>query len=201
MSRALDILRRGRARFKQPAPPARTNDDIGLAVEAFNADHPILDVFSGRELTRTGKEYHGACPMCGGTDRFCVWPARGRAWCRQCNASGDALAWAMRLDGHDPATPGETARYLSAQGYLKPPETPQNRKPTPEATHNTPRLCRADIAAVLGRDPDAYELEFLAERAAVIEFDAGLRRHEAEHEALRCLLRLLEQEGRNHDRR
>nr|WP_255604286.1 hypothetical protein [Oscillochloris sp. ZM17-4] len=47
--------------------------------------------------SRAKQEYAGACPFCGGdhrSDRFRVWPAQNRYWCRQCNASGwlDALA-------------------------------------------------------------------------------------------------------------
>lgn len=38
-----------------------------------------------------GGEFHSACPLCGGNDRFMLWPAQGRYWCRQCNASGDAI--------------------------------------------------------------------------------------------------------------
>lgn len=47
------------------------------------------------ELKRTGNtnggEYHGACPGCGGRDRFMVWPTEGRYYCRQCQATGDAI--------------------------------------------------------------------------------------------------------------
>ena len=44
---------------------------------------------------RVGRnEYAGACPWCGGKDRFRVWPDQGesgRFWCRQCDKSGDAI--------------------------------------------------------------------------------------------------------------
>lgn len=55
-----------------------------------------------------GGEYAGPCPLCGGTDRFHVWPDRrsdsgisppGRWWCRQCGASGDLIAYLMQVDG------------------------------------------------------------------------------------------------------
>ena len=32
-------------------------------------------------------EYHGPCPECGGTKRFCVW-RRGNYWCRECGHRG-----------------------------------------------------------------------------------------------------------------
>jgi len=43
-----------------------------------------------------GGEWAGPCPFCGGTekriaDRFRVWPAKGRFWCRRCQRRGDAI--------------------------------------------------------------------------------------------------------------
>lgn len=47
-----------------------------------------------------GGEYHGACPFCGGTDRFAVQP-NGKGWsCRQCTPSWqDAIEYVKRRDG------------------------------------------------------------------------------------------------------
>lgn len=55
----------------------------------------------GLEPRRTasidGGEYHSACPNCGGTDRFAIWPNSkankcvGRYWCRQCDIRGDSI--------------------------------------------------------------------------------------------------------------
>lgn len=53
-------------------------------------------------MSRSGPEYHGPCPLCGGTDRFTVWPEQGetgRAWCRQCNWKGDAIQLLRDRDG------------------------------------------------------------------------------------------------------
>ena len=40
-----------------------------------------------------GGEYHGPCPLCGGEDRFCVWPSydggKARWWCRRCMGEGE----------------------------------------------------------------------------------------------------------------
>jgi len=53
---------------------------------------------SGRS-TRSGEEWAGACPRCGGgpeADRCRVWPEAGRWWCRRCNAgANDAAALVM----------------------------------------------------------------------------------------------------------
>ncbi|MCL5124019.1 MAG: hypothetical protein M1511_05885 [Deltaproteobacteria bacterium] len=49
------------------------------------------------KLTRRagkGDEYVGACPDCGGKDRFHVWPSdgeTGRFWCRTCGRKGDGI--------------------------------------------------------------------------------------------------------------
>jgi DNA primase len=51
-----------------------------------------------------GGEWRGACPVCGGKDRFHVWPNHkdgGRVWCRQCGLSGDAIKLVMLGDGVD----------------------------------------------------------------------------------------------------
>lgn len=42
-----------------------------------------------------GGEYAGACPWCGGVDRFRIWPEQkgGRYWCRGCGKHGDAIEY------------------------------------------------------------------------------------------------------------
>ncbi len=53
-----------------------------------------------KKVGRThGGEYAGPCPLCGGRDRFRVWPERGRFWCRGCGASGDVVDFIMKLRG------------------------------------------------------------------------------------------------------
>ena len=43
------------------------------------------------------REYHSACPECGGKDRFLSWPAEvrgkctGAFMCRQCGERGDSI--------------------------------------------------------------------------------------------------------------
>ncbi len=51
-----------------------------------------------------GGEWHGACPFCGGKDRFAVWPQSdngGRWWCRQCGRSGDSVGFLMEYKSLD----------------------------------------------------------------------------------------------------
>ena len=44
------------------------------------------------------REWSAPCPRCGGSDRFRIWPARGRWFCRGCDQAGDAIALAQLLD-------------------------------------------------------------------------------------------------------
>ena len=47
-----------------------------------------------------GGEYHSACPNCReGVDRFIVWPALNRYWCRRCDVSGDAIQFCRNFLG------------------------------------------------------------------------------------------------------
>lgn len=59
---------------------------------------------SPRKVSSTrGGEYACACPGCGGTDRFRVWPeqnqGQGSYWCRQCNRGGDAIQFLRDFEG------------------------------------------------------------------------------------------------------
>jgi len=55
-----------------------------------------------RVATTNGGEYAGACPFCGGRDRFRVWPEQettGRFWCRGCGKAGDGIQLLRDRDG------------------------------------------------------------------------------------------------------
>ena len=59
-----------------------------------------------RIATTHGGEYSSACPGCGGSDRFRVWPeenpekaAAGSYWCRRCEKRGDAIQFLRDFDG------------------------------------------------------------------------------------------------------
>ena len=47
----------------------------------------------------SGDEYVGACPQCGGRDRFHVWEEKQNFWCRQCGYAGflDSLDNASKM--------------------------------------------------------------------------------------------------------
>ena len=54
-----------------------------------------------KAATSNGGEFAGACPACGGVDRFRVWPEEkgGRFWCRQCGKKGDAIQYLRDFRG------------------------------------------------------------------------------------------------------
>ena len=76
-----------------------------------------------RTATTNGGEYAGACPFCGGNDRFRVWPEEdgGRYWCRSCGRAGDSIQYlrecrglsfaeACKVLGHDPGSRSNKTR-------------------------------------------------------------------------------------------
>lgn len=66
----------------------------------------LLDIASkGRTYKKAGDthggEFHGPCPICGGTDRFHIWPQQGdygTYWCRSCDKAGDAIQYLMDVE-------------------------------------------------------------------------------------------------------
>jgi len=60
-----------------------------MILSLIKADGGILK----KQATTNGGEYAGACPWCGGNDRFRVWPKTERYWCRGCDKSGDAIQY------------------------------------------------------------------------------------------------------------
>lgn len=60
------------------------------------------DGFSLKQVSNTnGGESAGACPWCGGKDRFRVWPSYkgGKYWCRGCGKRGDAIQYLRDFRG------------------------------------------------------------------------------------------------------
>jgi len=65
----------------------------------------LLDLIK-TEMKRVGNkdggEYAGACPFCGGEDRFRVWREQnitGTYWCRKCGKRGDAIQYLRDVEG------------------------------------------------------------------------------------------------------
>ncbi len=72
-----------------------------------------------------GGEYHAACPSCGeGKDRFVIWPALNRYWCRRCDAKGDAIQFCrdfMKMTFHEACNRiNDTSRFNSHRQPQRP---------------------------------------------------------------------------------
>ena len=54
-----------------------------------------------KAASTAGGEFCGACPFCGGNDRFRVWPNNkgGRFWCRACGKTGDCVQYIRETRG------------------------------------------------------------------------------------------------------
>jgi hypothetical protein len=62
---------------------------------------PVLEIAEqhGARLKRSGKQFEGPCPVCGGVDRFWVVPSLNVGGCRGSEFGGDAIALEMHLSG------------------------------------------------------------------------------------------------------
>ena len=64
---------------------------------------PLAAELARRQITLKGRGINraGACPCCGGSDRFGVNLKKGLWHCRACGAGGDTIALVQHLDGVD----------------------------------------------------------------------------------------------------
>lgn len=115
----------------------------GIDIEQVKREVDLLDVASRysvlkRKASTAGGEYAGACPRCGGDDRFVVQPSNGIWLCRQCHPKwGDVIELVQYVDGVGFLDACERLGYSKSngkkqQGALqrvktapKPPETPK----------------------------------------------------------------------------
>lgn len=129
------------------------------------------DVRLRRKSAASG-EWMGACPVCGGRDRFTVWPSpskgKPRYWCRQCGAKGDAadyLVWRGRA-----ATMGEALKMLgseytgAARSEPRPIEPPATAEPPPVAWQERARSFADYAGRVLWSRDGVEGLEMLRRR-------------------------------------
>lgn len=79
---------------------------------------------AGQFKPKGSGEWAGPCLLCGGVDRCCAWPERGRWWCRQCGKGGDAVDLLRLRDGLD---------YKSACAALGIAPAPKGGKPSSPA--------------------------------------------------------------------
>lgn len=91
--------------------------------EKFN---PVKKVSSHK-----GGEYHGACPGCGGDDRFHVWPeqngGQGSYWCRGCGKGGDLIQFLMDFCGKNfPEAARLSGKELAKEEMYRAPRPPKS---------------------------------------------------------------------------
>lgn len=103
----------------------------------------ITDLYTARGLAlkskgrnSRGAEFAGPCPLCGGRDRFLVWPEQndghGSFSCRQCGISGDVIEWLMRVDGMSFQEAAKAAgRKLERRPARSTPQAPQRHEKAP----------------------------------------------------------------------
>jgi hypothetical protein len=77
----------------------------------------------GATLRRSGSEWIGPCPLCGGRDRFAVNTAKQIFNCRRCQRGGDAIEMVKLLDGVEFAE----AVHILKRGLPKNPRFPRPR--------------------------------------------------------------------------
>jgi DNA primase len=100
------------------------------------------DGHSFKRIASTGKgEFCGACPFCGGNDRFRIWPNNkgGRFWCRGCGRTGDSVQYIRETRGLDYK---QALQYLGIEGDYKDTARKKKIKSTfqPEEKETPPAL-------------------------------------------------------------
>lgn len=117
-------------------------------MDTHNIDLMTLVGVSLKKTANTnGGEFHGPCPLCGGTDRFWVAPSAGRWYCRHCTPSGgDAIAFVMARDNVDFKTALATLNLQDEKDY----------KPTSKPTQ-APRQALEDDPLFLEQLADIHQ--------------------------------------------
>lgn len=141
-------------------------------------------VTSKKVSSSKGGEYASACPMCGGRDRFRIWPEEkdyGSWWCRGCGKGGDAIQLVIEAKGMGYK---EACQYLGigvkgparGRGRARSPRVPKDRGASwaPRETHDPADLWQRKAAASLEAAQKALEgnkeqLAWLAARGISIE--------------------------------
>lgn len=98
-------------------------------------------IFAKRVSSHKGSEYHSPCPVCGGDDRFHVWPEQndgsGSFWCRQCGIGGDNIQFIIETEGLSFKEASEkVGRKISQQPYSMP-QTTRRKKTASNARSTT----------------------------------------------------------------
>lgn len=122
---------------------------------------PIESLCGELKLRRVGRELVGACPRCGGTDRFAVSIAEQIFNCRGCRAKGNVIAVAQHIYGvgfreavemlAGPARNGSHATHLEA-----PARKPKNRGDYERQQHRKAAWLWSQHRPIAGTIVDIY---------------------------------------------
>jgi phage/plasmid primase-like uncharacterized protein len=112
----------------------------------MNVRRDILGVARnlGARLRRSGGEWIGPCPVCGGKDRFSISPSKGLWNCRRCGVGGDAIDLVRHVTGASFNSAVELVDGSPSTRSQPPPRRPP--PPTPDTTNTT------SFAAMSGKD-------------------------------------------------
>jgi DNA primase len=109
-----------------------------MTTQTYNPQSDLLDLIGHdvqlrKAATTNGGEWKGACPFCGGRDRFSVWPNASRPgwWCRMCEKHGDAIQYlreqgmsygdACRVVGKELDAPRRASSFIAPPAECEPP--------------------------------------------------------------------------------
>jgi hypothetical protein len=119
----------------------------------------------GARLRRSGAEWVGPCPVCGGTDRFAINPSKGLWNCRGCDRGGDAIDLVRHITGSSFALAVELV-----DGSPSTISQPPSRQPPPlkTTTESAIRIWRASV------DPRGTVVErYLTSRGLTLDDDVA----------------------------
>ena len=133
----------------------------------MNVRRDILGVARnlGARLRRSGGEWVGPCPVCGGTDRFAINPSKGLWNCRGCDRGGDTIDLVRHLTGSSFASAVELVD--GSPSTMSPPPSPQP-PPLKTTTESAIRIWRASV------DPRGTAVErYLTSRGLALDDDVA----------------------------
>lgn len=153
------------------------DDDTVNRARAVPVGTALARLAPGHRLRRTGAELVGACPRCGGRDRFAIHLRKGVWNCRRCEVGGDAIALAMNLTGVG------FVEAVAALAGENPPTNPVERFSAKGLPHSGPAA-----GALHGAPDEAYEAAQRARARAIWQAAVPIAGTPAEaYLASRCL--------------
>ena len=126
---------------------------------------------AGQFKPKGSGEWAGPCPLCGGIDRCCAWPERGRWWCRQCGKGGDAVDLLRLRDGLDYKSACASLGIAPAPKGNKSSTSTGYRVASQSAQTGTKQKCAGSVPPTL---PPAAWMEQAAAFLASCRTDAAL---------------------------